>query len=1004
MNTLDFLKLVWPSSGQYLVLIPTTWVDKATGSQRSAFKHFAHTTMEAAAQHANALAHDRQAPQNVYFALASVKEDLTKLKKEDREALGKKVRGKHKSGHDNTQAVRAFWLDLDVGADPKKYATQQEAAEGLMGFCRTMKLPKPVVTSSGGGLHVYWPLTEELDPEKWQHYANILKAMTHSWGLRADDSRTADRASILRPVGTYNWKTGSPRPVQVLVQGTATDTNAFLKQLAFLAETANLEPVKAAAPVLTIQGVPLNIAGQPLSVPIDVQAMATAAANGAGYAKADPRKVVAKCRQLSWQGANQALVPEPLWYAMIACLRHAEDGLKAIHFMSKNSPNYDPNVTMAKVQQLEDNGIGPSLCSTFENHNPGGCDGCPFRGKIKTPLQTVRELESAPPPVLNLMTSSGAVQVTMIPPPAPFKRVQNPATGAHSIAMTMGEDDGSEVDVVIYDNDLYPIRLIYDERVGGYVVVIRSLIPNDGWREFQVPTGIFYDKRKLATTMGNIGVLAAAHNIDNVVNYMLAYMRDLQKAAASSVVYAQLGWRADDTKFVLPDRVITANGAELHTVSKNISRALSWEAPRGDLDAWKKVVAIYERPGMEAHQFGFGVGFASPLFKFTSFHGMIVSMVGAAGAGKSSAALSANSIWGQPMMGWGDLGHDTKRAFWQKLGVLNNLPATYDEHTNLDGDTVSDLCYCISKGQGRQRLEATGDAAENHGNWQLMMLMTGNRSLNSRLAQAKADSGAESARVFEYMVPENTLTKAEADANWGPGGAIYANFGVAAEPYARQLMISQEWARERVKYWVAMVDQQASVTSGERFWSAGVACVLTGFELANAAGLTNCDVGRLLNFAVRTIVGMRAIVVENTRSPVNILSDYINGKLHGFLAVTTDPNATGFCAVSHEPSGQIRIRLERHTGKLYIDRADFRKYCANAQIDAGSLQSELEQMGVLKQKNVRLVLGRGTKWRTTQTHCWQLDADHPAMAGIGDVTATATAPTQASPIAGTGAP
>lgn len=1002
MTTLDFLKLVWPSTGQYLVLIPTTWVDKESGAKRASFKHFAHTTIDAAAQHAQALAHDRTAPQNVYFALGSVKEDLTKTKKEDREAAGKKVRGKHKNGFDNTESIQCFWLDLDVKADPKAYATQKEASEALVGFCKAMRLPKPMVTSSGGGLHVYWPLTEALDPDKWQHYANILKGLTHAWKLRADDSRTADRASVLRPVGTYNWKTGDARPVTVVVHSQRVDTHKFLSHLAYLAETVDLPPVKVNAPVLSITGAPLNIAGQPLAVAVDVQAMASAATTGVSFAKADPRKVVSKCRQLSWQAANQAIVPEPLWYAMIACLRHAEDGLKAIHFMSKNSPVYDANVTLTKVQQLEDNGIGPSLCSTFESHNPGGCDGCPFKGKIKTPLQTVRELEAAPPPVLNLLTSNGTVQFTMIPPPAPFKRVQHAATGTHSIAMTMGDEDGGEVDEIIYDNDLYPIKLIYDERHAGYAVVIRSFIPNDGWREFEVPTGIFYDKRKLATTMGNIGVFADAHNIDHVVNYMLAYMRDLQKAAASSVIYAQLGWRADDTKFVLPDRVITASTVEMHTVSKNIARALSWESQRGDLDTWKKIVAVYEKPGMEAHQFGFGVGFASPLFKYTSFHGMIVSMIGERGAGKSSAALSANSIWGQPMMGWGDLGHDTKRAFWQKLGVLNNLPATFDEHTNLDGETVSDLCYAISKGQGRQRLEATGDAAENHGNWQLMMLMTGNRSLNSRLAMAKADSAAESARVFEFEVPSNTLSKAEADSNWGPGGSIFTNFGVAAEPYARQLMNSQDWAQDRVKHWVAVVDKQASVTSGERFWSAGVACVLTGFELANACGLTNCDIDRLLAFGVKTIVGMRTTVTENTRSPVNILSDYLNGKMRGLLSVNGDVGANGFCAVLHAPSDQIRMRLEMHTGYLYVDRADFRRFCNQMQIDATSLQADLEQMGVLKRKDVKIVLGKGTQWRTTQSLCWMLDAKHASMAGIGDMVAVQAAAN--APVAGAGIP
>lgn len=997
VDTLEFLRLVWPSNGQYLILIPIQFPDKVTGKTIKSFKHFAYQTIEEAATAAQSLANDRDNPVDVFFALGSVKEDLTRMRKEDREALGKKVRGVHRSGHDNTCEVKAFWLDLDVKADPQAYATQPEAATALREFCQAMGLPKPMVTSSGGGLHVYWPLTEALDPDKWQHYASILKQLSDSWGLRADPSRTADRASVLRPVGTHNWKTGAPRTVQVVMASQPVSTDAFLQRLAYLVETMNLPPVQPprhqlnVAQGMVLPGTPL--AGNPLAAAVDVAAMNEAAAAGAGYEQADPREVVAKCPQLAWQAANQAAVPEPLWYAMIGCLRHAKDGAKAVHFMSRQSPTYDVIVTDMKLQQHADGGFPPSLCATFEHHRPGGCDGCPFRGKIKTPLQVVRKLEQVAPPVVQLAAAAGTVSIALPPPPPPFKRVVNPMTGTARIAMTVGDKNGVEEDIVLYEYDLYPSRLIFDERENRYNVVVHRWLPKDGWKEFDIPTGKLYDRKQLAMTLGDIGVMPDLGHVEEIVQYLVGYIRDLQKVAAASTIYAQLGWRPEMDKFVLPDRIITASGVEPITVSRNITNALSWMEPRGDLEVWKRIVAAYERPGMEAHQFGFGVGFASPLFAFTNFGGMLVSMIGERGAGKSSSAMSANSIYGHPKMGWADRENDTARAFVQKLGVLNNLPATYDEHTNLDGDMVSDLCYMVSKGQGRQRLQQNGDAAQNHGNWHLMMLMTGNRSLNARLATAKADSSAEAARVFEYTVPPQTMSKADADLNWGPGGLIFDNFGLAGEPYIRHVIQNQAWAKERVKYWVREVDTAGNVNSGERFWSAGVACVLTGFELANQCGLTNADIGRLFTFAIRVIHSMRAEVEENTRSPIGLVSEYINSNLRSMIVLTSDANTQGLAQVQHAPtSDRLRIRLERHTGRLYIDRADFRRFCAKAQIDPNTVQRELTNAGVLRANATRIVLGRDTVFRTAQTMCWLLDANAPALAGVGDLSAVATAP------------
>lgn len=964
MDTLSFLRLVWPEQGLYLLAIPKSFVN-ADGETVEYHKHFAFTTAEAAAAQAELMA----AQTNVFFATSSVLKDYTAMNKTQRDVLGVKVRG-----GDNAGRAKAFWLDIDVKDRDDCYPSQQEAAAALRQFCQSMGLPKPYVVSSGGGLHVYWPLTTSIDAAAWRDHAAILKALTQSAGLRADPSRTSDVASILRPVGTYNWKTGEARPVELVVEGKVTDTNEFLTKLRTLKEQTGVEVYEPRV-MHNLGELPAYLSG--------VVADNEAAAQGAGIPNPLASKVVSHCQQLMWQKNNPALVSEPSWYAMIGCLRHCEKGEKAIHLMSQGHPQYSVNRTDDKIIQHENSGSGPTLCHTFEMHNPRGCDGCPLKGKIKTPLQAVRDLPEAPPATVELAQPDGSVAVIeMPPPPEPYKRVLVPGKDYGSIAIVL-EVDGRQLTEVIYDYDVYPTRMIFDERENTYMVVIRRWLPHEGWSDFTVSTGKFYDKKQLAITLGNMGVMADVSKIEVLVQYMVAYIRDLQKHAAANVIYAQLGWRDDKGIFVLPDRVVSRAGVERVEPSINVKNALSWREPQGSLEVWKQVVSIYERPQMVGFQFAFGVGFGSPLFRFTNFAGAIVSIIGKRGAGKSSAALCANSIWGHTKNGWVDMQHDTWKSFYGKLGALNNLPSTYDEITNLDPERLSDLAYAITKGQGRQRLQANGQAQENFGNWQAMMLTTANASLHGRLAIAKADSSAEASRIFEYELPQNTLTKIEADENFDK---LNDHFGLAAEPYAAKLLERYDWARDRVKYWIKVIDKEASVLSSERFWSAVPACVLTGFELANEAGLTNADIGRLREFAVARIREMRGVVNETAATPESMVSDYINSNLRSMVVLQSEASGSTLAHVTMSPtSDKLRIRLERHNGRLYLDRADFRRHCSAAGFDPKQVAGELMGKGVLKAMDTKIVLGKGTQFSTAQSWCWLLDFNHPALSGVAGI-------------------
>jgi hypothetical protein len=113
----------------------------------------------------------------------------------------------------NARSARAFWLDLDAGLN-KPYANARAAYQDCERFRTELHLPQPTYAASGTGVHVYWVLAKDLDPQKWLTYATALKAACIVHKLHAGTERTADIASILRPPGTHHRK-AEPKLVKV---------------------------------------------------------------------------------------------------------------------------------------------------------------------------------------------------------------------------------------------------------------------------------------------------------------------------------------------------------------------------------------------------------------------------------------------------------------------------------------------------------------------------------------------------------------------------------------------------------------------------------------------------------------------------------------------------------------------------------------------------------------------------------------------------------------------
>lgn len=269
----------------------------------------------------------------------------------------------------NVEAARSLWLDIDCG-DGKPYPTQSAGAAAVRGFMCAVGLPKPYAVSSGNGLHAYWTFTDDVDEPTWKAIATLLKRACKKFGLHADPSRTADSASVLRPVGTHHRK-GEPKEVKLLLTGVETPP-AKIKQLleAYCGETTEVDlPARAG----TVDNSDLT--------------------GGMEYAPSSAHRIAEKCGVIALMRDTRGNVDQPTWYHSLGVLAFTEEGDDICHEWSAGHPDYSMDETDAKIAQVRR--YKPTSCEKLSDYQPSICAQCPFNGKIKSPISLgVRSEES----------------------------------------------------------------------------------------------------------------------------------------------------------------------------------------------------------------------------------------------------------------------------------------------------------------------------------------------------------------------------------------------------------------------------------------------------------------------------------------------------------------------------------------------------------------------------------------------------------------------------------
>lgn len=968
----DFLRAVWPAEGVYCIATPFI-IPNSSPPKRV----YAHKTFNDISDAVSFVLNERHA-KDLFFAIHTLKEHTVwnpeKINLKTGELGSNEVRVQR-----NMKAARAFFFDLDVGSEPHKYASQAEAVADLRKFCEQTKLPKPLVVSSGGGLHVYWVIVDALDSAEWRIHASKLKQLARHYGLKADPMRTTDTASVLRVAGTANFKDRTnPRQVSALTPAVPIGTGMFIQMI----DTAMIEGGVEAKVLPQLGGAiddPLgfgsNTAREYEGPPVSLKAL------------------LLSCKQmarLALMAHHKKPISEPEWYyGIIGTVRYVEDSHRRI--MQFADPDWHATIR-DKIKQSEQHQKGPTSCAKLAEISTAGdepCIGCPFAGKVHGPISAARYKDPAPPPQIHQLlagTNAQPVTTTIPDPPGPFVRMKGGGIAVHAKTA-----DGDEDYTVIYEHDLFPVRRLTNPVQQLEQQVWHVELPRGEAKDFTLDADMLYDPRKFTSAIANQGIYPHKSHIPAVQEYMVAYIAKLQTLVDADAQSNHLGWSEDFDKFILPDKILqVSGGVKPAQLSIGAARSSSMVTRKGDAQIQADLLKFYNHPAYKPHQFFILAGLAAPIFYATGQHGVIVNASGESGASKSTSLYTAASFWGHPKLYPinGTNNGATIRGRNERVTVLANLPVGVDEITHMPVKDAIDLAMSITQPGHRIRLENSGvERAHIDSYKSTIMLTTANNSLHGLLSQDNAAATAASMRVFEMRFPVlHVHNKRDADAYLFN---LNENYGHLGELFMSYVVANRDAVVLRVREVMAAIDADLGIQASERFWSATIAAVLVAGEIAVRLGIVDYDMAGIRQWAYEVQVPlMRGVVKDEYSDPLDILNDYLELINPNIVVIAQAPVTTGEgkSYMERKPVGALLAHYDRPEQMLYVLKKNFKDHCARIGASSLKVLEDLHAVRgdgrIVSSTNLKRTLGAGTEFAKGQSGCFAVNMAHKEVSGV----------------------
>ena len=835
---------------------------------------------------------------------------------------------------------KSFFVDLDVGEAAGKYASKNDALLALMAFCDEAELPPPVVIDSGGGVHAYWIFDRDVPIEEWKPYAEKFKAFCIEKGLHIDPVVTADVSRIMRCPETVNYKRDPAAPVRFLTE----DFNEYSFE-----EFSNfLGPVESSVKSI-LQQVQKGLDEDTKAVmkldnfETTFQSIAELSLEGNG------------CNQIKHALVNAATLPEPLWHSALSIARHCEDWETAIHLMSEDHPDYTPENTIKKANETYNK---PHSCTVIESRNPGGCDGCPHKGKITNPLALGRQLKPAPPQESPPDTVRLASDTEAVPdfPQVLYPFIRGVNGGIYYLPPDEEDEDGKTIKatpILLSPHLIFPFRRTFNQ-TEGECYELRMILPHET-RELILPSKACNKLDDFKAILGKQGLVLMDQKLwPLMVTYMTKWAWHFQSKDSAELTRMQMGWTEACDGFVIGNIEVTRNRGIIRSAASPLVRSVARHLMKvGSYDLWRKSANMLNTPGMEMYAFGMLTAFGSPLMRFTSTSGVTICYVGNSGNGKTGILYAGLSVFGAPKEL--SIYDSTDNGLLMRALNLRNIMLGVDEVGNRSPEEMSKLIHAISQGKGKVRMQSSVDAErETMLTASMICAMTTNHSLIEKLTQIKANPNGEVARLIELplRLPKLLVDKPEL------GREIFdtmrLNYGHAGPEYIEYLMkMGDGYVNKRVEQWLERFKSSAFGTStAYRFYENGIATHFAGGELASEAGIINFDLDRIFNYILLELLKVRehTIKVNDVDYPA-LVTEYIDRNWSNILMFDNG-------RIINEPRNSLMGRIELTEEMFYVSKTDFKGFLAQKVIGLGEFEEGMRGMGIRVQtKKMRLSTG-----------------------------------------------
>lgn len=685
------------------------------------------------------------------------------------------------------------------------------------------------------------------------------------------------------------------------------------------------------------------------------------------------------------------------WRGVIGLLTFCEDGRELAQGWSWDDADWQ-----TKYDSWDS---GPTTCEFFASRSePSKCEGCPFRGKITSPIQLGQAIPAEvvpelPEPVEERSSDAApaaAQEVKTFTPTLP----EGFDWSGGRLSFTYEDKDGIPRTVRIAKELFYPTDRVFNSDSGVYRVRMRVHRGDGDLRDFEIPTAVVASPADLAKALrekGDVSLSVGPSVNGHITNYVNELLHGLKQRAKEVVTMTSFGWKDDFNSFLIGNRLHHADGRVTNPVLSGYAAAKQHDfpPPRGTLEGYVNALnLIYARAGMEPLQYAIATMFGSILAalpQWDEYHGMLFTLYGHTGKGKTTAGLAACYAFGDARRM--KISKDaTDNARYAKFGAYNNLPALLDEVIPTPGP-LSQMCYTISDGMEKDRKKAGKDGTtfQEPETWTMQPVLTTNTDMYGMLAMSKRDTEAEGMRLWQVNVGLYPIPILEDNAVSKQLVIMSENLGCAGEAYIQYVVRNLPAVKESI---TQKLDELSKVIpeSKYRFFRNHAACTLTAVQIMKEQLGINFDYDKLRAFAVNSMGGaVKTVQLYNIVTPEDAFNYMINEFSKGIIVtheVRDGREARGVeeVRIAGEPFGRYVLgtgdgdrKKNRYAGMLWLSKKAVREWCLGAKTDFSAVLEWLKSRDALVSESEKFTLGKGTNITTGMVPCVVIQASQLDM-------------------------